>query len=135
MDQKRLNIGLSLPSEAIELSVPEEIRARTARKLNIPLAWDVAIDSLPSPKLNKASALLVHLCRFYRRARPKSIGNRCAYEPSCSRYAELAVRLHGAIIGTRFAIKRLRECNAHHGGVNLPPGVSENDITRLETLL
>lgn len=40
----------------------------------------------------------------------------CRFEPSCSRYAEEAVRKHGALLGTRLAISRLLRCHPFRPG-------------------
>ena len=106
----------------IEFRIAEEIRPRTYRKLGIPLAWDTAIDELPPPGIGGVHSLLASACRCYRRVRPKFIGDRCAFEPSCSRYGEICFRVHGAVKGTRLTMERLRRCNARSGGTDLPPG-------------
>jgi len=35
----------------------------------------------------------------------------CRYEPSCSRYAEQAIRVHGPLRGTLMALRRLSHCH------------------------
>lgn len=40
----------------------------------------------------------------------------CRFEPSCSRYAEEAVRKHGALLGTRLAFSRLLRCHPFRPG-------------------
>ncbi|WP_461479024.1 membrane protein insertion efficiency factor YidD [Pararhodobacter aggregans] len=74
------------------------------------------------------------LCRLYRRIRPRKIGDRCAFEPSCSRYAEVSFRIFGLRKGAVLTLSRLRRCNAHHGGLDLPPGINE-DPQKLEGTL
>ena len=117
---------------AFELAVPEEIRPRVARRLGIPLEWDVAIDSLPSPTLTNISGTLAAACRLYRRFRPQRIGDRCAFEPSCSRYAELSFRLFGLKAGLELAFKRISRCKACNGGLDLPPTVGSSEVSSLE---
>lgn|GEM_PF-257065 len=111
--------------DQIELDVDEMMRPRTLRKIGITPEWDLAIDNLGSPRLNSISALAAWLCRFYRRVRPRAIGDRCAFEPSCSRYSEISFRLFGMRIGLSETISRLRRCNAHNGGLDLPMGIND----------
>lgn len=47
----------------------------------------------------------------YRATLAPLIGGFCAYYPSCSVYAEEAVRRHGALLGTRLALRRLLRCH------------------------
>jgi putative membrane protein insertion efficiency factor len=37
-------------------------------------------------------------------------GTRCRFTPSCSRYAEAAIRADGALVGTARALGRLARC-------------------------
>lgn len=37
-------------------------------------------------------------------------GVRCRFEPSCSRYAEAAIRADGALVGTARAVWRIARC-------------------------
>ena len=47
----------------------------------------------------------------------------CKYEPTCSRYAEQAVRRHGVARGLGFAAWRLLRCNPwSKGGYDPVPG-------------
>lgn len=45
---------------------------------------------------------------FYQRFLSPQWGRRCAYYPSCSRYALLAIRKHGALVGSVMAFDRLQ---------------------------
>ncbi|MEM7051663.1 MAG: membrane protein insertion efficiency factor YidD [Acidobacteriota bacterium] len=42
-----------------------------------------------------------HLARF---------GGRCRFHPTCSRYAEMAVHRHGALLGSAMTVRRLARC-------------------------
>jgi putative membrane protein insertion efficiency factor len=40
----------------------------------------------------------------------------CRFAPSCSRYAEDALRMHGPIKGTALAVKRVLRCHPFSSG-------------------
>lgn len=115
---------------AVEIAddVPEELRPRIFRKLGIPLEWDKAVDALPLPLLRHPSAFFVLGCRAYRAVRPKAVGDRCAFEPSCSRYAELSFRRHGVWTGLVLTCRRLSKCRGNIGGRDIPPGIGDGFI-------
>jgi putative membrane protein insertion efficiency factor len=49
----------------------------------------------------------------------------CRFEPSCSRYAALAIQGHGALRGSLLSVKRLCRCHPFHpGGYDPPPDPS-----------
>lgn len=56
-----------------------------------------------------AKALLL-LITFYRYAISPLLPSRCRYYPTCSSYADEAIRRYGAIRGGWLAIKRLSRC-------------------------
>jgi uncharacterized protein len=45
---------------------------------------------------------------FYQRFLRPHLGRRCAYHPSCSNYSLLAIRKHGALVGTVMTFDRLQ---------------------------
>jgi putative membrane protein insertion efficiency factor len=50
------------------------------------------------------------------------MGGFCRFEPSCSRYAEEAVRRHGAARGVALALRRVTRCHPfHRGGLDPVP--------------
>ena len=112
--------------EGANITISEEIRPRAFRELGIPLEWDVAIDTLPRPKLNSLSNICAKICIVYRHLRPNKIGNRCAFEPSCSRYSEVCFRCFGFRKGLRLTLSRLHRCGPKCGGVDLPPLIESN---------
>lgn len=64
-----------------------------------------------------ARAVAVAPIRFYRRFISPALPPRCKYEPSCSRYAEQAIREYGILRGLVLAGWRLMRCNPwSHGG-------------------
>jgi putative membrane protein insertion efficiency factor len=60
-------------------------------------------------------ALLV-LVSFYRRALSPFLTQRCRFVPSCSAYAEEALRSHGAAHGSWLALRRVGRCHPFHPG-------------------
>ena len=69
------------------------------------------------------TAVAMLLVRVYRAVVsplvPQTIGGRCKYHPSCSRYALDALREFGFVRGSLLAAWRLLRCNPwSHGGVD-----------------
>ena len=55
--------------------------------------------------------VLIGLIRLYRLLLSPLLGGQCRFAPSCSRYAEEAVRVHGAIRGSLMAAWRVARCS------------------------
>ena len=70
-----------------------------------------------------ARLLLVGCIRVYRLTLAGWLGGQCRFYPSCSHYAEDALRVHGAIRGTALAAWRIARCGPFTaGGVDhVPP--------------
>ena len=69
-----------------------------------------------------ARAAVILAIRAYRLVLSGWLGGSCRFFPTCSHYAEQAVREHGAVKGTVFAIWRVARCNPYSaGGVEFPP--------------
>lgn len=66
---------------------------------------------------------LVGLIRLYRLTLSGWLGGQCRFHPSCSHYAEEAIRRHGALRGTGMAAWRIARCGPFTaGGVDhVPP--------------
>ena len=54
---------------------------------------------------------LIGVILVYRVALSGIFGGRCRFEPSCSAYAEEAIRRHGAVRGSLLAFWRVLRCN------------------------
>jgi uncharacterized protein len=63
-----------------------------------------------------ARLALLGLIRLYRVTLSGSLGGQCRFHPTCSRYAEDAIRLHGALRGTLMAAWRIARCGPFTGG-------------------
>ncbi len=59
---------------------------------------------------------LIFAIRFYRACLAPLLGPCCRFTPSCSVYAEEAVRKKGVISGVRLALWRLCKCHPFHSG-------------------
>jgi uncharacterized protein len=59
---------------------------------------------------------LLLLIDLYRVSLAPLIGGFCRYEPSCSRYAEEAIRRHGALRGSALSLRRLLRCHPLRAG-------------------
>ena len=70
-----------------------------------------------------ARVLLIGLIRVYQVTLSGWLGGQCRFSPSCSRYAEEAIRTHGAIRGAGLAAWRIARCGPFtKGGVDhVPP--------------
>lgn len=70
--------------------------------------------------------VLIAVIRLYQLTLSGLIGGQCRFYPTCSRYAEEAIRVHGAVKGTAFAVWRLARCGPFsRGGVDHVPGRRE----------
>jgi uncharacterized protein len=65
---------------------------------------------------------LIGLIRLYRLLLSGWLGGQCRFYPSCSHYAEEAIRVHGAVKGTGLAAWRIARCGPFSkGGVDHVP--------------
>jgi putative membrane protein insertion efficiency factor len=70
---------------------------------------------------------LLGLVWIYRNAISPLVGANCRFQPTCSKYAEEALRKHGAFKGGWLAIKRIGRCHPWGGsGYDPVPGTEEN---------
>jgi hypothetical protein len=63
-----------------------------------------------------ARAVLIGLIHVYRFTLSGSLGGQCRFSPTCSRYAEDAIREHGAIRGALMAAWRIARCGPFSDG-------------------
>jgi putative membrane protein insertion efficiency factor len=63
-----------------------------------------------------ARLALLGLIRLYRVTLSGWLGGQCRFYPTCSRYAEDAIRLHGAMRGSLMAAWRIARCGPFTGG-------------------
>lgn len=60
--------------------------------------------------------LLLVPIRAYRYAISPLLGRQCRFFPSCSEYADEAIRKHGALRGVALAVRRLCRCHPWNPG-------------------
>ncbi len=76
-----------------------------------------------------ARAALVLLIRAYRATLSGWLGGQCRFYPTCSVYAEHAIRNRGAIRGALLATWRVLRCNPFGtGGVESPPNARYDGV-------
>jgi putative membrane protein insertion efficiency factor len=69
-----------------------------------------------------ARAAAIVLIRVYRLTLSGWLGGQCRFSPSCSHYAEEAIRARGAIVGLGLGIWRVLRCNPFGaGGIDRAP--------------
>ena len=67
-------------------------------------------------------AVLLLLVRAYRLVVSPGLPAACRFYPSCSAYAETALRRHGAARGSWLTARRLARCHPFHpGGIDPVP--------------
>ena len=81
---------------------------------------------MPDRKISIFSYPFLILIKIYRHTLSAYIGNQCRYYPSCSYYAEEALKTHGAYKGIILAVKRIFRCHPwHEGGYDPVPDKSK----------
>jgi putative membrane protein insertion efficiency factor len=113
---QRIKIG----DHEIELNVDASMAPSVLRAFAGATQLDLEVESQPIPPHPAWLRGCVKSLRFYRRVRPASVGQRCVFDPSCSRYAELAFKKHGLIKGLAAVLVRLHRCKPANGGTDLP---------------
>jgi putative membrane protein insertion efficiency factor len=77
---------------------------------------------------------LLGLVWLYRNAISPLLGVNCRFQPTCSSYAEEALRTHGAFKGGWLALKRIGRCHPWGGsGYDPVPGTDEGKRPRDDT--
>jgi uncharacterized protein len=74
------------------------------------------MDSRATAQGSAAKWLLLLFVRFYQIFFSPFLGGACRFYPSCSRYAQEAIAMHGARRGAWLAIKRLGRCRPFRKG-------------------
>jgi putative membrane protein insertion efficiency factor len=65
---------------------------------------------------------MIAIIRLYRATLSGWLGGQCRFAPTCSHYAEIAIRKHGATKGLALAAWRVARCNPYgRGGIDPVP--------------
>jgi putative membrane protein insertion efficiency factor len=115
-DQRIVEIN-GVPSQ---LSVDAKLQASVLRALTGTTPLDTEVDATPVPQGPYWLRQSIGLLRWYRSRVSPNLGQRCVYEPSCSRYSELSLTKHGFVKGVVLTVKRLYRCRPGAGGIDLP---------------
>lgn len=115
-DIKRINVG----SDIYECHVDDSLMPALARALRGTTETDAKIYALSVPDNPLWLKWCIQAIRGYHRRISPKLGNRCVFEPSCSHYAELALREKGLVTGLKLTAKRLYLCRPGAGGIDLP---------------
>lgn len=76
---------------------------------------------------------LLSVIRFYRRSISPALPPSCRFVPTCSAYAEEAIRRHGARRGGGLALRRILRCHPFGGsGYDPVPGTDPEDNSHHE---
>jgi len=80
-----------------------------------------------------ARLVLIGLIHVYRRTLSGWLGGQCRFYPTCSHYAEDAVRIHGAVRGSAMTLWRIARCGPFtRGGLDpVPPSKRGTDSMTL----
>lgn len=73
----------------------------------------VGLDLARAPERQVSARFLlgaIHLYQATLSPRMPALGVRCRFTPTCSRYAEGAIRKHGALVGSLYAAARIARC-------------------------
>jgi len=71
---------------------------------------------MPDNKIAITAYPFIGLIKLYRITLSAYIGNQCRFYPTCSHYAEEAIKTHGPAKGILLAVKRLLKCHPWHEG-------------------
>jgi len=80
-----------------------------------------------------AGGSLVLLVRAYRLSLSPLLGPACRFEPTCSAYAEQAIKRFGVIHGSALAVRRILRCHPFAAAGLDPVPASSAKTTRIKT--
>jgi len=111
---------LEIGDIVIECRIDAELTPSALRAFAGTTPLDSEVDQMSVPAGPSWLRLAVLALRWYRTQLGPRLGQRCVFEPSCSRYAELALRRRGFLLGSTLTVRRLARCRPGNGGVDCP---------------
>ena len=111
---------LNIDGAILELRVDDSLAPSVLRALGRNLSIDTDVDTLPIPDSPISLNVAIRMLRWYRSTISPHLAARCVFAPSCSRYAELAIRQYGVRRSIPRVVTRLARCRPGNGGQDLP---------------
>ncbi|GAB3050650.1 membrane protein insertion efficiency factor YidD [Spirosoma pulveris] len=112
--------SITIKGVEVKLVLDEKRQVSLLRSLTGTTPTDTQVDALAVPAGPRWLRLSVRALKWYRLKLAPGMGLGCVYEPSCSRYAELALRQYGFRKGLVYTLKRLHRCQPGAGGLDYP---------------
>ena len=112
------NEKIEIGEDLFEINATEKDSVIIQRHFIKHTKLDLEIQNLPIPKKPIWLNLTVRLLRYYQNNISEKLGNRCVFDPSCSRYSELAFREKGFLKGMSLTVNRLKRCRPENGGID-----------------
>ena len=110
--------NIEIGEDSFEINANEKDAIIIQRHFKRHTELDLEIQNLPIPKNPLWLTIAVRMIRFYQNNISEKLGNRCVFDPSCSRYSELAFREKGFLKGMSLTIDRLKRCRPENGGID-----------------
>jgi putative membrane protein insertion efficiency factor len=109
---------IEVDGNSYELAVDDNWGPFFERVLSAATAEDRKVDAMDIPSKPRRIRMAILALRWYRRRLSPKLGHRCVFEPSCSRYSELAFRERGIFCGAALTLWRLIRCRPGRGGID-----------------
>ena len=110
--------NIEIEEDSFEINANDKDSVIIQRYFTKHTKLDLEIQNLPIPKKSIWLNIVVRMLRFYQKNISEKLGNRCVFDPSCSRYSELAFREKGLYNGMSLTINRLKRCRPENGGID-----------------
>ena len=110
---------IKIDKDIFEINATEKDSIIIQRHFTGHTVLDLEIQNLKIPQKPLWLNSVVRLIRFYQNSISPKLGNRCVFDPSCSRYSEVAYREKGFLKGSALTINRLLRCRPSNGGKDI----------------
>ena len=102
-----------------------EISPETHPDVSMGLAASSRVQSPLGPIAKAGNLPFLAVIKVYRLLFSPILGGQCRFEPTCSRYAAEAYRLHGPLKGTQMTMARICRCQPWNKGGFDPVSIPE----------